>query len=96
MKKREHPLIIRILGDLLSEAPRRGEGPRETATRWLHETEAGCGLLDYLEQEAELLAMAANRLNILDDGEVRRIAREVGRAAGRLWQLVGTPAEKRL
>lgn len=88
-------LLVRMLGDLLCEAPRRGEAPRDTAARWLRDSELGRRFTTYLSDEAGLLAMAANRLNISGDEDLREIARELGAAADRLWHLAGTPAARR-
>lgn len=40
--------------------------------------------------------MAANRLNLTGDVDLREIALAVGAAADRLWYLAGTPPDARL
>jgi 2-hydroxychromene-2-carboxylate isomerase len=89
-------LLARMLGDLLCEAPRPGETPRATAARWLRESEPGRRFTRYLADEARLLAMAANRLNLTGDDDLREIASALGAAARRLWHLAGTPPHARL
>ncbi|HEY8483726.1 MAG TPA: hypothetical protein VIL13_03880 [Longimicrobiales bacterium] len=91
----ETPLLVRMLGDLLCEAPRLGETPREAAARWLRESEVGRRFTAYLADEARLLAMAANRLNLTGDEDLREIAVALGAAAERLWHLAGTPPKAR-
>jgi hypothetical protein len=83
------PLLVRLLVDLLNFERRRHEDDVALVTRWLVECELGAGLADHLSAEAELLEMAANRLNICGDEELREIGREVGATSERLRRLVG-------
>lgn len=92
----EPSLLACMLGELLRERPRRGELPWQTAARWLHTSYLGRRFTGYLADEARLLAMAANRLNLTGDDELREIASALGAAADRLWHLAGTPPGARL
>lgn len=92
----ESSLLVRILGHLLTEEPRPGETPQETAARWLRESETGSQFAGYLAEEAGLLAMAAERLELTGDEDLREYARGLRAAADRLWHLTGTPPDDRV
>ena len=83
------PLIVRLLTDLIRTPRKRGESDPELVRRWLAQTELGSGFANHLADEADLLEMAANRLNISGDDELREISAELGNIAGRLRTLVG-------
>lgn len=89
------PLIVRLLVHLLSFRRRLGEDDVALVERWLDRSEPGRGFAQYLADEAELLAMAANRLNLTGDDDLREIAPELGNAATRLRTLVGLAAADR-
>jgi hypothetical protein len=89
------PILHRLLAHALNFPGRRGEDDFDRVHRWLTTTQPGSELVGYLEGEAGLLAMAANRLNVSGDEELREIGRELGKSAERLWTLAGTPEPNR-
>jgi hypothetical protein len=86
------PLLVRILAEAMVHGREQLGDPIADANRWLQETETGQRLRGYLVDEAELLWMAANRLNAAGDRDLREMGRELGRSAVRLWNLGGTSA----
>ena len=90
-----HSILVKRLAVLRDAPARSGEDPFETADRLLEATQEGEELLTYLRGEAGLLAMAANRLNISGDEELREIGTALGDASERLWKLVGAGEEGR-
>ena len=88
-------MLDRLLVHAVNFPRLRGEDDFDRVRRWLTSTEPGVELVRYLRDEASLLAMAANRLNVSTDEELREIGRELGNAADRLWTLTGTPAGER-
>lgn len=85
------PILDRLLVHALSFPARRGEDGFDRVTRWRTETEGGRELVRYLRDEAELLEMAANRLNVSGDEELREIGAELANAGDRLRRLVDLP-----
>lgn len=76
-------LLVRILAHLPYFPRRCGEGDAAWVTRWLTESGLGGGLAHHLLEEAELLDMAANRLNLSGDEDLRD-ASEQSRARARI------------
>jgi hypothetical protein len=89
------PMIDRLLVSLLQTSRRWGEDDLARIRRWFTMSEPGQQLTRYLSDEAGLLAMAANRLNLSGDEELREMGRELGRSAERLWTLMGVPQGER-
>jgi hypothetical protein len=83
------PLLVRIMVDLLHHPQIRGESSHALVRRWLVESEVGRRFDTYLADEAEILLMAANRLNISGDEDLREISVELARIAKRLEVLRG-------
>jgi len=92
----ESPLLVRILATLLVEKRSWRETPEETVSRWLRESATGRQLVDYLADEAGLIAMAAKRLELTGDEDLLEYARGLRAAADRLWCLAGTPPQDRV
>jgi len=90
-----HSILVHLLACLRAHPPDRGENPSEAAERWIQSTPEGEELVAYLKNEAGLVAMAANRLHLMGDEELREIAVALGSSAERLWDLVGTPQSER-
>jgi hypothetical protein len=84
------PLLVQLLAHLSHFPRRRRESDAAWVTRWLTESELGSGLAGHLLGEAELLEMAANRLNLSGDEELREMGHELARMATRLQHLLGT------
>jgi hypothetical protein len=91
----ESPILARLLVHLRHFDRRPGEDERAAVHRWLGQSEPGRRLVAYLADEAGLLAMAANRLNLSGDDELREIGLELGRSAERIWTVLGTPRPER-
>jgi hypothetical protein len=89
------PILDRLLVHAVSFPARRGEDDCDRVRRWLAATGPGSELVRYLSDEAGLLAMAASRLDLSGDEELREIGRELANGADRLWTLVGTPPSDR-
>jgi len=82
-------VLVDLLAMLLAAPGVRGEDVVERATRLLETTTAGKGLTGYLSEEAGLLALAADRLNLSGDEELREMGMALGQAAERLRLLAG-------
>lgn len=82
-------LLNRILTSLVAFPRRRNEHPTNWIDRWLHGSEVGQQWRSYLVDESELVGMAANRLNISGDDELREIGLELARVSHRLRALAG-------
>lgn len=82
-------MLTRILMSLIAFPRQRKEDVTVWIDRWLQESEVGQQWRSYLEGEAELVAMAANRLNVSGDDELREIAAELAKVSGRLRALAG-------
>lgn len=82
-------LLVRILAHLPYFPRRRWEDDAAWVTRWLTESELGGGLANHLLEEAELLDMAANRLSLSGDEDLREMGHELGNMAGRMRTLLG-------
>jgi hypothetical protein len=81
-----------LLVHLLHYRQQHGENDMARVRLWLSISELGGRLVQHLADEAELLDMVANRLNISGDEELREIGDEVGKVAERLRSIVGASA----
>lgn len=88
------PLLVRVLGVFHHQARRPWESEFELARRWLTQSELGCRFVEHLQSEAVLLEMAANRLNVSGDEELREIGRELVGMADRM-RTIATGADGR-
>lgn len=82
-------MLPRILMSLIAFPRQRKEDVTVWIHRWLRESKVGQQWRSYLEGEAELVDMAANRLNISGDDELREMGLELAKVSGRLRALAG-------
>lgn len=87
-------ILDRILLHLLNYPRRRGEDDIALIARWRREAATAHELLRYLGDEADLLTMAANRLNVSGDEELREMGHELALSGRRLRVLGGIDTER--
>jgi hypothetical protein len=84
------PLLVRILYTAAHElGGRRGPDPSDVRD-WLRQSRVGQELVTYVAGEGDLLEMAANRLNVSGDEDLRMIGAELAKSAERLRALART------
>jgi hypothetical protein len=85
----EDSVLERLLTHLHAFRPRGVHDHQDIVRAWMTSTEPGLELRRYCAEEAALLDAAADRLNLSPDIDLRAMARDLGKAADRLRQLVG-------